>query len=52
MPPLSSPGDKTIKELLQKLIDKRKINITCTGDTDYIVRIHHKYFCPCNTLNF
>ena len=50
-PPVKPRGQND-KELLQKLIDRRKINISCTSDTDYINRIRHKYFRPCNTLNF
>jgi hypothetical protein len=43
---------KNDKELLQKLIDKCKINITRAGDADYIDRIHHKYFRLRDNLNF
>ena len=44
-PPVK-PWGQNDKDLLQKLINRRKIDITCTGDTDYIDRIHHKYFRP------
>ena len=46
------PWGQNDKELLQKLIDRCKIDISRTGDTDYIDRIRHKYFRPCGTLNF
>jgi hypothetical protein len=42
-PPRQALGRKD-KELLQKLINKRKIDISYTGYTYYIDRIHHKYF--------
>ena len=50
-PPVK-PWGQNDKELLQKLIDRCKIDISRTGDTDYIDRIRHKYFRPCGTLNF
>jgi hypothetical protein len=40
-PPVK-PWGQNDKELLQKLIDRGKLDITRTGDTDYIDRIHHK----------
>jgi hypothetical protein len=50
-PPVK-PWGLVDKELLQKLIDEDKIDITCTGDTDYIDRIRHKYFRPRDNHNF
>ena len=50
-PPIKLWG-KNDKELLQKLIDRGKIDITHVGDMDYIDRIRHKYFRPRNNLNF
>jgi len=50
-PPVK-PWGQNDKELLQKLIDRCKINISCTGDTDYIERIRHKYFRPRDTFIF
>jgi hypothetical protein len=50
-PPVK-PWGQNDKELLQKLIDRCKIDISCTGDTDYIDRIRHKYFRQRDTLNF
>jgi hypothetical protein len=40
-PPIK-PWGQNDKDLLQKLINRGKIDITRTGDTDYIDRIHHK----------
>ena len=50
-PPVK-PWGQNDKDLLQKLINRGKIDITRTGDTDYIDRIRHKYFRPRDTLNF
>ncbi len=50
-PPVK-PWGQNNKELLQKLIDRHKIDISRTGDTDYIDRIRYKYFRPRDTLNF
>jgi hypothetical protein len=50
-PPVKPLGQND-KDLLQKLINRGKIDITRTGDTDYIDRIRHKYFRPRDTLNF
>ncbi len=50
-PPVK-PWGQNDKELLRKLIDRRKIDISRTGDTDYIDRIRQKYFRPRDTLNF
>jgi len=43
---------QALVDLLQKLINRRKIDIAGTGVMDYIDRIHHKYFRPRNILNF
>ena len=50
-PPVE-PWGQNYKDLLQKLINRRKIDISRTGDTDYIDRIRHKYFRPRDILNF
>ena len=50
-PPVK-PWGQVDKELLQKLINRGKVDITRSGDTDYIDRIRHKYFRPRDTLNF
>jgi hypothetical protein len=50
-PPIKPWGQKD-KDLLQKLIDRCKINISCTCDTDYIDKIYQKYFCLRSNRNF
>ena len=40
------------KELLQKLIDQGKVNITWTNDLAYIDRVKHKHFRTRETYNF
>ena len=50
-PPIK-PWGQVDKELLQKLINRGKVDITRTGDTDYIDRIRHKYFRPRDSHNF
>ena len=50
-PPPVKPWGQNDKDLLQK-IDRRKIDISRTGDTDYIDKIHHKYFRPRDNYNF
>ena len=50
-PPVK-PRGQVDKDLLQKLINRGKVDITRTCDTDYIDRIWHKYFRPRNSHNF
>ena len=50
-PPIKPWGQKD-KDLLQKLIDRHKIDISRTGDTDYINKIHYKYFRQPDNHNF
>ena len=50
-PPVK-PWGQVDKDLLQKLINRGKVDITRTGDTDYIDRICHKYFRPRDSHNF
>ena len=50
-PPVK-PWGQNDKELLQKLIDRRKIDISRTSDTDYIDKICQKYFRPRDNRNF
>ena len=52
MPPPVKPWGKIDKKLLQKLIDRGKIDITRVGDTEYIDRIRHKYFRPRDLSTF
>ena len=40
-PPIK-PWEQIDKDLLQKLINRGKVDITRTGDTDYIDRIRYK----------
>jgi hypothetical protein len=50
-PPVKPWGEND-KDQPQKLIGNVKIDITRAGDTVYIDRILHKYFCPRDNLNF
>jgi hypothetical protein len=50
-PPVK-PWGQNDKELLQKLIDRRKIDLSRTSDTDYIDKICQKYFRPRDNRNF
>jgi hypothetical protein len=52
MPPPVKPWGQNDKELLQKLINRCKIDITRTSDTDYIDKICQKYFPPRDNHNF
>jgi hypothetical protein len=50
-PPVK-PWGQVDKKLLQKLTNRGKVDITRTGDTNYINRIRHKYFRPRDIHNF
>jgi hypothetical protein len=50
-PPVK-PWGQIDKDLLQKFINRGKLDITRTGDTDYINKIRYKYFRPCDSHNF
>jgi len=51
-PPVK-PRGQVDKDLLQKLINRGKVDITRTGDTDYYIdRIRYKYFRPRDSDNF
>ncbi len=50
--PASKPWGPEDKELLQKLIDRGKVNITRTDDLAYIDQVKHKYFPSRDKQNF
>jgi hypothetical protein len=50
--PSVKPWGQIDKDLLQKLINRGKVDITRTGDTDYIHKIRYKYFRPHDRHNF
>ena len=50
--PAVKPWGLEDKELLQKLIDQGKVDITRTDDLAYIDRVKHKHFRICETYNF
>jgi hypothetical protein len=50
--PAVKPWGSEDKELLQKLIDQGKVDITRTDDLAYIDRVKHKHFRTRETYNF
>jgi hypothetical protein len=50
--PIVKPWGQEDKELLQKLIDKNKVDITKTANCDYINSVRHKYFQMQSNHNF
>jgi len=50
-PPVK-PWSKANKTFLQELIDTGKVDIRCTTKTNYIDRVHTKYFCDRDEQNF
>ncbi len=51
-PPAVKPWGQKQKDDLQDLIDEGKVDITQTGDTDYINRVRHQYFRERDRDNF
>jgi len=50
--PAVKPWGSDDKQLLQKLIDQGKVDITRTDDLAYIDRVKHKHFRTRKTYNF
>ena len=50
--PAVKPWGSEDKELLQKLIDQGKVDITRTDDLAYIDQVKHKHFRSRETYNF
>jgi hypothetical protein len=50
--PAVKPWGQKDKELLQKLIDEGKVDITKTANCDYINSVWHKYFQMQSNHNF
>ena len=50
--PTVKPWGSDDKQLLQKLIDQGKVDITRTDDLAYIDRVKHKHFRTRETYNF
>jgi hypothetical protein len=50
--PAVKPWGQVDKELLQRLIDQGKVDISHTNDLTYIDQVKHKYFHSRDTYNF